>query len=705
MEYQAVTSNNQIINDKNIQEIYIKNHSHLLNQIFKFKETFSSGLHNIENDFINSYNLYSQELSSKVLGYDKLIEQHIESANSKNQCYLQINALLEQRIQDKINNYNKYLTEIVNHTQKFLDLSISDDFSLVDNFFNRIIEAQLLEKQKEKEELNKKYEIEENERKIKKELIRANQTEEYFKKRKNISKIEINGQDTENVNINSIEAASSLNYEKIILKNMSKERFELLFSNKYSIYTKLHNKNNFNDNMNNLIGRTSSVYSISGEAAPGIIPLMNNQNKFIDEETPTGNNKNITDISLRDSSLEDINFADYFPFIENLKIINSKISYKIAEKLNFGKLDCLKLEGVKLINENFNILFEQLRKNVMMRRNLRILSVKNNNISFIDYKKGYADNILKTMAFTNLELLDLSYNRIYLFQNQIFNCLESIKVIDLTYNNIAFPQKLKDLLKSAKSKKCLVLMAENLAILKDNANIEYNNYLIQILKECYYPLQNLALDNIFCQNNYQDIYKIEISKFRNSLQYLNLSNNQLKDKDLICLLGEKWDLPNLEYFILDNNNLTEEFLYSFIDKKYNFDKKFSKLKILKLSYNQIKCSDDAKYKQFLQTYKNLQILELKYTPIEKCINQFFKKKVMKFHDPNNLKKSEHAYNNDEEKIKNIFDDKSLKEKTTITIKIMDLIYSKYTKTINSHLEYLFDRIILENKFSIINPSN
>lgn len=42
------------------------------------------------------------------------------------------------------------------------------------------------------------------------------------------------------------------------------------------------------------------------------------------------------------------------------------------------------------------------------------------------------------MTFTNLEILDMSYNRLYLFQNQIFNCLDSIKIIDLTNNNIVF---------------------------------------------------------------------------------------------------------------------------------------------------------------------------------------------------------------------------------------------------------------------------
>ena len=427
---------------------------------------------------------------------------------------------------------------------------------------------------------------------------------------------------------------------------------------------------------------------------------MQSDNNQINIINNNENNKKITDISIKDSSLEDINFADYFPNIDNLKINNSKLSFKIAENLNFGQLNSLKLEGIGLINENFNNLFEKLRKNERMRKNLRIFSVKNNNITFLDYKKGYADNILKSMSFNNLEVLDMSYNRIYLFQNQIFNSLETIKLIDLTYNNIAFPTNLGDLLKAAKTRKCLVLMTNNLAILKEKANIEYNKYLIQIIHEINYPIKNLFLDNIFCNKNYQDIFQIEIGKFKNSLEYLDLSNGQLEDDKLISLLIDKWDFPYLKYFSLESNNLTEKFINSLIVKDYNFDKKFSKLKILKLSCNNIKCGDSDKFKQFLEMYKNMEILELKNTPIEKCINQFLKKKVMKYYDPNNEKKSQHAYNNEEIKIEKIYDDKLLKDKINITIKIVDLIYSKYTKIISSHMTYLMDRIILENKFPV-----
>ena len=667
----------------NGKEEYNKNRTRIFNQLVNYKETFKEVLHNIEYQFIKPYEDYLNNLENKLKEYDILIEKDIESTNLKNECYLEINKLLNEILKEKTNQYQNYINEIKKHTQDFINIIVMNNFSKGDEFIKKMLNDQKELKEKEKEKLEQQKKINEEQNYL-----------DIYIKNKNKPKIEIDGEKDEKDNLRSLDNAVDYNYEKIILAKMSKARFELLFSQSSSIHSKLHNINNSSDNFSDTIERANTIKSLSGEPAPGAILQINNM-------TNTGlneSNKKITDISIIDSNLEDVDFANYFPDIENLEIINTKVSYTLEKNLNFEKINSLKLEGVGLINENFNSLFEQLRKNEIMRQNLRVLSVKNNFISFLDYTKGYADNILKQMSFKNLELLDMSYNKLILFQNKIFNSLENIKVIDLTYNNISFPTNLNDLLKAAKSKKCLVLMTKNLAILKDKANIDYNNYLVDIIPRIKYPLENLTLDNIFCNNNFQIIFKIDIGKFKISLEYLNLSNGQLKDDNLISLLKEKWDLPYLKYFILNSNYLTEKFIYSLIDKEYNFIKKFSNLKTLTLSDNKISCSDVNKFKEFLETYKNIDILELKNTPIENVINQFFRKKVMKHYDTDNTKGSIHAYNSDEKKIEQIFDDKNIKNKINITIKINDLIFSKYTKTIVSHLSYLLERITLESQF-------
>jgi hypothetical protein len=680
---------------ENIIEECMKNRKRTYNQFVNYKETFKAGLRNIEDQFITPYETYLNNFSNKLNDYDALIEKNIESTNIKTKCHSEINTLLADLLAEKTRKYRDYINEIKKCTDKFINEFVTMNFSKGDELIEKMIQEQKEEKKREKEEMEKRKKIEEENRK----LMEEQKKFDNFLKDKKKLKIEINGKEEEEANIKGLENAANFNYEKIILKEMSKERFELIFSQSFSINGKLRNKDDNNDIFSDVNQRVNPIQSVSGEPAPGVMSQINNITKnMVENNIDENNNKKITDIIILDSDLEDIDFANYFPNIDNLEIIDTKISYSLSKKVNFSKINSLKLEGVGLINENFNDLFEQIRKNEIMRQNIRVLSVKNNYISFLDYKKGYADNILKTMTFNNLEILDMSYNKLILFQNQIFNSLESIKVIDLTYNNIAFPTNLADLLKSAKTKKCLVLMTNNLAILKENVNIEYNKYLVDIFPHIRYPLENITLDNIFCNNNFKDIFNLEIRQFKDSLEYLNLSNGQLKDSDLIPLLNEKWVFHNLKYFILNANYLTEKFIYSLIAEEYNFFHKFSNLKVLKLSDNKINCSDVGKFKQFLEMYKNLEILELKNTPAENNINQFLRKKVMKYHDTNNSKKSLHAYNEDEKKIEQIFDDEHIKEKTKITIKINDLIFSKYTGEVWKNFPYFFDRINLENQF-------
>lgn len=705
MEYPQITPNeeNNNINNKemynnsnlNSNEIIPERNS-ILKKISSIPETFNLGLDKIKQDFTNSYTIYLQNLLKNLNTCDTSIEQNIDSVNLKNNYYLEVNSLLGSMLEQKMNFLQDYLGKIVDITQNLLDISIEEDFSKGNDFVQQIILKQKEEKQKE--ELEKRKKEEEMKMKIKEE--EKLKKEEEMKKKLNKtktkkSKTEINGEKELNINIQLLEGIVNFNIDKIILRKMSQEYLEKLFSQSYSIYAKLHNRNQSADYSINsaAVERTESAYSFNGESS---IPISD-KIKFFEN----GNDvkvKDIIDISIFDSVLEDINFIDYFPYIERLTIKNTKLSFNVAEKINFEKLDSLKLENVGLININFNILFEQLRKNEVMRNNLRIFSVKRNNISFLDYKKGYADNILKTMTFKNLEVLDMSYNKIYLFQNQIFNCLDSIKLIDLTSNNIAFPTHLTELYKSSKSKKCLLLMTNNLAILKQKSNIEYNQYLIQILPEINYPIKNITLDNNFTGNNYQDIFKIEISKYKNSLVYLNLSNGQLIDDDLISLFRNKWDLPNLKSLILESNYLTEQFLYAIINKDYNLDKKFLNLKVLKLSDNKINCPDVDKFIKFLETLKNLLIFEVKFTPFEQNINQYLRKKVLKYHGPNNKKIEELAFDKNEEKISQIIEKENLNEKTKANIIVLDLLGAKYTKSIFLHLQNLVQRISLENNF-------
>lgn len=648
----------------------------IMNNIFALSNSFKGTVDGIENDYIFSYNNYSHKLLEIINNYDEKIINNIESEQLKNEYYTKTNLSLASMLEKKNAYFNQFINEFIKITQQLLDKSIADDFTELNIYIEDLIQRQKDEKKKEEE-----Y------RKLKEEEMKKKMAEENYKflgKPKKKSKIEIIGDN--NLNLNNTETGVFL-YDKLIIRKMTKDGMESLFPQ-------------LSETRSESVGtvtpgypeRAQSSYSLGGEPAPML--SVSNKVKFFEGGNFKSKNK-ISDISIYDSILEDIDFQKCFPNLEDLKFVNTKLSFNIADKIKFDKLDTLELENVGLINENFNILFEQLRRNEKMRKNLRIFSVKKNNISFLDYKKGYADNILKTMTFTNLEVLDMSYNKLYLFQNQIFNCLDSIKIIDLTNNNIVFPTSLPDLFKIAKTKKCLIFMTNNLAILKDKSNYDYNQYLIKILPEIMYPIKTITLDSIFCGYNYKDIFKLDIGKYKNSLVYLNLSNGLLRDENLIELFNSTWDFRILKTLILESNKLTENFLYAIISKDYSLDKKFFYLKVLNLSDNKISCPDVDKFSQILETFKSLQTFELKCTPFEQCINQFYKKRVMKYHDPSNKMIKEHSLNQNEEKVSQIIEQNILKDKSRATLIINDLIGAKYTKTLFTHLQNLVERITLD----------
>ncbi len=508
MDNQQIEINTPIGQNESIhnnKEEFDKNRNRIINQIYNVKQTFSYGLKNIEEDFLKSYDLYLQNLNIKLKEYDTLIEEHIISPDIKSRAYSQLNLLLQQMLQEKIDKIKKYINDVNIHTQKLLDISSQTDFSKANDIIKNLIQEI---KEKQREEDNKK--IKENEIiKEQKENLINEPMEENINKNINIkkTKIEINGEIDINLNINLIDSAN-LNYDKLVLKKTGKDYFMTLFSQSKTINSRFHNKNEKDLN----IQREGSVVSMNGEATPNVDDIQINKINL-----PENEKNKITDISIIDSNFEDVNISHYFPNIKNLKIINTKLSYNISEILNFEKLDSLILEGIGLIKENFNDLFDKIRNNEIMRKNLRIFSVRNNNISFLDFRNRYADNILAKLIFKNLEILDISYNKLYFFQNQFFNTLEKIKLIDITNNNIAFPSYIMDLFKISKAKKCLVLMSNNLAVLKDKSNIEYNQYLMEILPEMNYPIKKITLSSIFCNNNFQDIFKINIGRFKTSL--------------------------------------------------------------------------------------------------------------------------------------------------------------------------------------------
>ena len=633
-------NNNATPKDLNLERATLKT------QITDIREKFPPILDKIRGNFLNKYEDRCSELFKLLNQFNIKMDKYFKSSQEIIDFGKIVNTKLENIVQNLTISMQKCSEQIEILFNNLLEFLSKENLNDVEDYTRQMIEKKEKELEIEKEN-RRKLEEEKKKKEEEKKQLEQETTNEDNQINVGIKSIELDGNNNKENNIKLIENLNEFN--QIILKDMSKEHLEFLFS-KDIPEKKTENYNDYSIEINKKLIKNDENFMRKQTFTPG---------GYINIEDEEISNNSIINIIFKNSNLENLNISKLFPKLKKLKIKDSKISFDIGNKFNLNNLQSLKLENIGLIDTNFNEIFDKLRNNKSIRNHLKIFSVKNNKISFIDYKKGYADNILSAMIFTKLEVLDMSHNRLYYFQNQIFNCLENIKLIDLTDNNISFSLHNIGLIKSAKIKNCLLLITRNLAILKENENIEYNKYLIDILPKINYPIKKIVFDNIFCGDLYKNIFDLDFSHFKETLKHLDLSNSELHDNELISLFDNKWNFPNLKTLILNANYLTEEFIYKLSDnEKYKMDK----LKFLRLSENQIKLSDLDKFIKFLDFFKNLEILELKCTPFESSVNSYFKKRVVQLLDPENKKGLKQPLNEEEKKIDKILTENYLKEK-------------------------------------------
>ena len=648
----------------------------LLQQILDMKEKFYQKMDSMKSNFFNKYDDNYSNLSNQLKQFDIKIEKVFTQEKDIQIFKKKVNRSLEN-ILDKLNdNLKKFYEQIEIYTNDMIKIISNESLNDLEIYTDQLItkkenEIKLeQEKQKKLEEEKPKIEEKKQEIEAEKQNLEVEQKIENEKPK--------------------IEAEKP----KIEAEKPKEEIKEKPWSEGESISIELDGKNDNTTNiklMEKLNDHNQIIFKDFLKENLDII-LNPSSNKNIVE------NNSIKKLIFKNCNLEKLDISKLFPNINKLKIKDSKLTFDIKNYFNFNNMEILKLENIGLIDNNFNDLFDKIRTNEQIRKKLRIFSVKNNKISYIDYKRGYADNILSSMIFTNLEIFDMSCNKLYLFPNQIFNCLEKIKFIDLTDNNISFPQNISGLIKSAKIKKCLLLLTRNLAILKEPENIEYNNYLKENLTKIDFPIKKIVLDNIFCGKLFNNIFELDFSFFKSSLQYLDLSNSELHDKDLISIFdNKKLYFSGLKKLVLDANYLTQEFLY-YLSSDNKDVINTDNLQILKLSENDIKCTDVTKFKKFLEFFKNLTSLELKCTPFEKIVNQFYRKKIIQMYDPENKKGYFKPFDEDEKKVEEILSGHYLNNNTKLWIQILDASGGKYTEKIIQSFPDLIERMNLENKF-------
>ena len=429
------------------------------------------------------------------------------------------------------------------------------------------------------------------------------------------------------------------------------------------------------------------------------------------EEETDGNaneeeNIKIKKLKFKNSLLLNIHFCDYFPNIENLSISDCKIGYDVCSKINFNNIIRLSLEGIELVNENFEdliiyLLKDQSEDNMgnFIGRNLKSLSVKNNRISRILFPIECSGKKDIRNDFTNLTYLNLSNNNLfdYYIDQKKKPLFTKLKILDLTNNNITSPLIMKDLIVK-KGDECLILAAKNIGVIKNNKmRTFYCDYLIKKLKNKAedYNIKSLVLDGIFGQGNKQKLININLNPFSHSLVEINLSFNTINDDEIMKILEKNKNLENLKRLDLSSNAITEQFFTKFIENKYN--ENYKSLKVLNLSCNPISFFEAELYKKFISNSQSLESLILKNTFISEDINHYMKNKIIIFTARKNGQKVPDLDKKGKEMESLIDKDKFIKNNSKVYITISYTMKSKYMKLINKFFPYLLERIKLEEE--------
>ena len=400
--------------------------------------------------------------------------------------------------------------------------------------------------------------------------------------------------------------------------------------------------------------------------------------------------KSYKDVIIKKCNIENYEIKQVFKEINKLKIKRCKISFG-NNFLNFKTINELYLENINLINENLNIILQGIKSNL---NNIKILSIKNNNISKLNL------DLDENIIYNNLEFLNLSNNKISKIAENIFDILPVIKTIDLTNNNINFICRYKNILNISKEKNCIILLSKNPGIIKEKNREEYCNYLKEYIPEKLNKnnhIKYLNLEGLFINKTYNILSQINFNTMEITfLNSLNLSHNNLTDQNLIEIIKNNKDFfSRIKKLILCSNYITEECINSLInDENGEFQKIFADLKKLDISGNHIKFTDLNQLKNLIKTFPNLKTLLLKYTPFENDYNNYLKMKAMNKIEEGENKELSESYLQFEE----IFEKEKFLNGKKIKIKMMNTNDYMHFNLIRKYFPYLLYNIKLETKF-------
>ena len=470
---------------------------------------------------------------------------------------------------------------------------------------------------------------------------------------------------------------------KISLKNISKENLNYIFSKNMK-------------NIKKTLPQPPSNKNVNKGQANIEIKTYKSPEQVTNEDSNEDNYIKITykypNIKCENCDCSEIKVNEIFPDLQKLKLASCQLPFlfiTIDDAQYYQNITELYLENCNIIDENFKEIYYGILNNKRMGEKLIILSFKNNKISVVSVYNYIMEGERKKFRFDTLEFLDLSNNNINHFNLNLFDGLPNLKVIDFSNNNIQLKHKMEELYSVEKTRakikdqrekekigrtrsmaarntmlemiqgetpeptktkesqiELLFLIAGNIVLNREEELEKYFKFLIKTIPMIDFPLKNFNFSGLFYKKNFHHyLYEINLLKYRNSLVELDLSLCNLTDVEISKLLMKEFLLKNLKKINLSNNNLTDDLFKLLIEN--NSHEIYDKLKEINLSNNQIYLNRTKELIKFVQLFDCVQKILIYDTPAEEIINNYIKKKIIRFNEEQNNKKISTEFNKDE----------------------------------------------------------
>ena len=244
-------------------------------------------------------------------------------------------------------------------------------------------------------------------------------------------------------------------------------------------------------------------------------------------------------------------------------------------------------------------------------------------------------------------------------------------------------------------------MAGNIIINKDNELENYIRNLIYSFSKNDYPLKSFNFSGMFHKEKFhQYLYKMDLLKYKNSLIEIDLSLCNLTNIEVSNLLKKEFLIKNLKKINLANNNLTDDFFKILTENELH--EIFDQLREIDLTNNEIYLNRTKEVINFVKSFDSLKKIIICDTPAEEIINDYIKKKIIRFNEEQNNKKIETKFNKDELLIKELLENKgknndNFGNQNSIRLYMNNCIDFRFVEATKKLYPYLFDKIDIKCK--------